>query len=457
VTKSETENPYASPASLPVAPDAAHEQVPLLRDTAFWGMTLTQFLGAFNDNVYKTTLMLLFVAVPVAASSSGGKAGTLDLQGEGTLLFGLPFILFSGLAGYLSDRFGKRRVIVLCKLAEVAIMLVGLGLFIAYGPGPIDMQFVLLFSVVLFAMGTHSAFFGPGKYGILPELFRERDLPTANGLILMTTFLAIILGVFVAGLLKEQFAGELWVVGIVCVVIALLGVASSLVVRNTPPVQHDLPFQADMLLVPSDMRVLLGQDRQLHLALWVSSVFWMVAALVPMAVTSLGKQQLMVGDWRTSLLLLMISIGIVIGSPLAGWLSQGRFHTGVLKIGAWGLTLSLVLLALPGGSEQQLLGYWGSLACLIALGVFTGMFAVPLQVFMQMRPPRELKGRMIATTNLLNFAGITLAGALYAVVGRVLTAAQLPPSAMFWVTALIFGLVAVLYHPRPSAHENSWE
>jgi MFS family permease len=450
-------NPYEPPLTSSadaVAPSGPTPQ--LLADRSFWGMTLTQFLGAFNDNVYKTTLMLLFVAVPVGGVDAAGNPITRDLQGEGTFLFALPFILFSGLAGYLSDRFSKRSVILLCKLAEVAIMLAGLGLFVMYGRGPMTLAMAGIFSTVLFLMGTHSAFFGPGKYGILPELFRERDLPPANGIILMTTFLAIIFGVGLAGKLKEWFEGQLWVIGLFCIVVAVCGVATALLVRSTPAVNSRLRFEWDMLLVPRDMRAVLAKDGDLHLAVWMYSVFWMAAAIVQSAVISLGKLQLDVGDSYTTLLVSMISIGIVIGSPLAGWLSRGRFHTGVLKAGVWGLTICLVLMALPGGQKRQLLGYTGSVVCLVALGIFTGLYAVPLQVLMQMKPPAELKGRMIATMNLLNFLGITLAGLIYAGVSRILDLWSLPPSVMFAVTAVMLGLVAIFYRPREVAlHQSS--
>src|SRR5205085_10134967 len=138
----------------------------------------------------------------------------------------------------------------------------------------------------------------------------------------------------------------------------------------------------------------------------------------------------------------------------AGWLSRGRFHSGLLKVGVWGLAICLLLMALPGGPKRQLLGYGGSLVCLIALGIFTGLYAVPLQVLMQMKPPAELKGRMIATMNLLNFLGITLAGLVYAGASRLLERLGLPPSTMFAVTALMLGAVAVFYRPRDVAlHE----
>src|SRR5438132_6243672 len=168
---------------------------PLFRDRSFWGMTATQFLGAFNDNLFKQLMLLL--AIPVGAAA----AQKADQQGLAMMVFSLPFVLFSGFAGYLSDRYSKRTVIVACKIAEIGIMLLGVVAFRAYGwTGYAGLLLVLWF------MGTHSAFFGPGKYGILPELFRERDLPRANGVILMTTFLAIIFGTASAGILGTLLA-----------------------------------------------------------------------------------------------------------------------------------------------------------------------------------------------------------------------------------------------------------
>src|SRR5687768_11130244 len=170
---------------------------PLFRDRSFWGMTATQLLGAFNDNLFKQLMLLL--AIPVGAAA----AQKADEQGLATMIFSLPFVLFSGFAGYLSDRHSKRNVIVACKLAEIGIMLLGMIGFLAYG-----MTGYSGLLVVLFLMGTHSAFFGPGKYGILPELFREHDLPKANGVILMTTFLAIIFGTASAGLMGGLLYNE---------------------------------------------------------------------------------------------------------------------------------------------------------------------------------------------------------------------------------------------------------
>lgn len=432
---------------VPVADAPVGRTPPLFHDRSFWGMTATQFLGAFNDNIYKQTLLLLFVAVPWGIDQTG-KLVTRDLQGFGSLIFALPFIFFSGIAGYLSDRYSKQRVILCCKLAEVAIMIVGLTLFLVYDRTGMSLRMAGLFTIVLFLMGSHSAFFGPGKYGILPELFADRDLPGANGIILMTTFLAIILGTSLSGSLMTVFPANLWIIGLTCIGVAACGVATSLLVRPTSAVRPGLPFRVGYLGVPREMRALLARDRPLNAALWVSSVFWMAAAMVLLAVNSLGKTQFHATALATSVLVGSVSVGIATGSAVAGIVSGGRFHARLLRIGAWGLFAFMTLIALPGPRHEHFLGYWGSLVCLVILGGFTGIFAVPLQVLMQLRPPRELKGQMIATMNLLNWTGIVLGGALYQAITLLLEAIRWPPATAFAVMAAMFGAVAVFYRPH---------
>lgn len=411
----------------------------LFHDRSFVGMTATQFLGAFNDNLFKQALLLLFVAVPVAD-------GTRDLQWVGTLVFSVPFILFSGYAGFLSDRSGKRTVIYLSKVAEIVIMAMGALLFAICAKQGVTPLLVALLSVVLFCMGSQSAFFGPGKYGILPELFRERDLPQANGMILMTTFLAIIFGSALAGLF---FPNLLWALGIFCILVAVAGTGTALLVRRVPPSAPGLKFETSTLWISRETRQMLRDDRPLLSALLASSVFWLGAAMVQMAVIALGKLQLGQNEFWTSVLTAAVSIGIAIGSVVAGAASKNRFNTRVLKTGVWGLVLFLLLLAPQGwDGRPHLLGYWGSLVALISLGIFTGMFAVPLQVFLQSRPPAGEKGRMIAAQNLCNWIGITMSAGLYWASDRILVSFAWPRSYTFALTALILLAVAVFYRPK---------
>jgi acyl-[acyl-carrier-protein]-phospholipid O-acyltransferase/long-chain-fatty-acid--[acyl-carrier-protein] ligase len=444
-------NPYEPAAILPAdtTPSTGidHSHLPTLnRDPAFWGLTVTQFLGAFNDNLFKQLMLLL--AIPVGAAAAKKD----DEQWYAMMAFSLPFILFSGFAGYLSDRYSKRTVIVISKVAEIVCMTLGMIGFLTYG---ITGYGGLL--TVLFLMGAQSAFFGPGKYGILPELFRGRDLPRANGIILMTTFLAIIFGTAAAGVLGVFFVDRdagaadptrMWLGSLACVAIAVLGTLTSLPIRRTPRAEPNLQFQPSSLWVPPETRQLLWQDRPLMLALVVSCMFWLISGVAMSAVNSLGKVQLAQNDLWTSILTAVIGLGIAAGAVLAGRMCHGRVDFRATKLGAWGILICLVLLSIYLPEGRHLLGYAGSLVVLAILGMSAGMFAIPLQVFLQARPPEKQKGRMIAVMNLVNFIAIFLAAPLYKLFDIIVTTAELPRSPIFAMTAVLILPVVFLYRPK---------
>ncbi len=426
-------------------------------------MTVTQFLGAFNDNLFKQLILLLAL-----------KVAERDLQWTAMFVFSAPFVLFSGYAGYRADRHSKQWVIVVSKAAEIVAMLLGVAAFLAFGmwgfPGLL---------VVLFLMGTQSAFFGPGKYGILPEMLRAGDLPRANGVISMTTFLAIIFGAVAGGFLLDMAVADgklitdtahrLWIGSFLCVGIAVVGTATSLLVRWVPAAVPQLKFTLSALTVPPETRSMLRHDRPLWGALAASSIFWLVAGVANQAVNSLGVNQLRLSNSMTSILLGCIAIGIAVGSVLAGRLSHGRVDFGVMRLGGWGLTASLVLLSLPGPTNGHLLGFPGSCAVLIALGICAGMYAIPLQVFMQSRPPEGQKGRMIGVMNQANFTGIMLSAFVYWAFDRIVANIRWPVtgdyqirSPIFAMTALVMFLAVAFYRPdkpailkRPSGKPSS--
>jgi acyl-[acyl-carrier-protein]-phospholipid O-acyltransferase/long-chain-fatty-acid--[acyl-carrier-protein] ligase len=435
--------------------DVSRESLPpLQRDTAFLGLLVTQFLGAFNDSVFKQLVLLLLVSIPVLDAGGQptfdtvGKPITRDLQPAALFFFALSFVMFSGYAGYLSDRFSKRTVIVLCKVAEIVIMALGIGAFLVYGRLGIGTTTIGVLVGVLFLMGAQSAFFGPGKYGILPELLRERDLPAANGLMIMTMFLAIIFGTALAGLLLEWFGDSLWKAGLVCVGIAVVGTLTSLPIRRLLAASPDARFKLEVIGVPREMRKLLTRDRQLLYALGVSTLFWLTAALVQPTVNALGgENQFNVGELRTSLLAAITAVGIAIGSVVAGFVSRGRANPIVLRVGAIGLVAFLLLMAVPGGNSGQFLGYGGSMAVLLVLGGFAGVFSVPLQVFLQSRPPKRDKGRTIATQNIFNWIGILASAGIYFAGDRLTRLIGWPPSSLFALAALCMLPVAILYRP----------
>jgi len=420
----------------------------LLSDRGFWGMAVTQFLGAFNDNLFKQLMLLLATPAIVAA---GAAQVEKDNQWKATVVFAGAFVLFSGVAGWLADRTSKRTLIILAKAAEIVVMLFGMvGFFYYEQIGFTGMLFVL------FLMGMQSAFFGPPKYGILPETVRYADLPRANGIFLMFTFVAIIFGVALAGVLKQVVGVEkIWMVSGICVVIAVAGTLSSLWVWRVPPAAPGTKLRGQDIFVPGEMIRLLRSNRQLLLALLVTSAFWMLGSIVQAGVNSLGLTQLGLGDAWTSFLAAMMAVGIPVGCVVGGYLSKNRINPRIVTIGAAGMFVCLVLLALPGGANNHLLGFAGSIPVLILLGFFTGMFVVPIQVSLQVLPPPEDKGRMIALMNQCNFLGIIAGGLIFGVAMGVLEANNWPRNRVFAITAAIMLPIAIFYRPEERELEDS--
>lgn len=436
----------------------------LLGDKSFWGMLVTQFLGAFNDNLYKQLMLLLAI--------SAGAGATSDLQGWATLVFSLPFVLFSGFAGYLSDRFSKTPIIVLSKVMEIPVMLLGLLAFCFYDlfgqPGT---------WVVLFLMGLQSTFFGPGKYGILPELFRSRDLPRANGLMLMTTFLAIIFGTVFAGSLKQTLIGNgndasgMWPALLVCVVIAVFGMLTALLVRRTPAAQPSIRLTADSWGISREMWHLLGRDRQLLWAIMASSVFWLISGMAVPTVNRVGLDMLKLDSEATSALTASIAFGILAGAMLASFLCRKGWGDRSVTWGLFGIFACLLALGIWRDSPHEpkieiaeessvaaefrereaenhpipAAGLLGCVTGLLALGVFAAVFAIPVQVYLQDRPPAELKGRMIATMNQANFVGILMSGPLYQLFEFLALSNGWPINSVFLMMGCLIFPVAVLY------------
>ena len=415
----------------------------LLADRSFWGLAITQFLGAFNDNLYKQLMLLMAV---------GGVGAMIkdDRQGWATFAFSLPFVLLSGLAGYLSDRNSKSRIIVICKVAEIAITLLAVLAFLMYGNlGDYGTWTVLIL------MGIHSTFFGPAKYGILPELFHHKHLPRANGLILMSTFLAIILGVVLAGAIKEAVVtldaqgqedySRLWIGSLACAVVAVVGTVTSLLVRYTLPVQPQAKFQFADSIVPASIVSLLSKDRPLLMALIVSSVFWLVGGLVMPVVNRMGKDQLRQADTKTSVLTAGLAIGIIIGAVTANVVLKRMAKDKQVMLGVLIMILSMCMVSLWRPNGDVFLGYNGTFLGLIVAGIGAAVFVIPIQVFLQERPPLELKGRLIGTMNFANFVGILLAGPIYQVLIQVAQGMNWPVSSVFAMMAAMLLPILLFY------------
>jgi acyl-[acyl-carrier-protein]-phospholipid O-acyltransferase/long-chain-fatty-acid--[acyl-carrier-protein] ligase len=412
---------------------------PLYQDKSFWGMATTQFLGAFNDNLFKQLILLLATPTAAEALQKLGK----DRQGEAQLIFASAFLIFSGVAGFVADRYSKRRVIITCKIAEIGIMFLGVLGFYFYGREGLSGLFV-----VLFLMGVHSAFFGPAKYGILPEMIRPSDLPRANGFFLMLTFLAIIFGTALAGILLAQSGGRIWIGSLVCMGIAVIGTLTALMVRRVPAAQPGLKHSFASWGIPKEIRQLLRADNELLGAIVVVSLFWLVGGVVLPNVNALGKTQLGLDDGRTSILSACMGVGIAVGCMLGGYLSRGRVNPRVVTAGATGAIIALTMMALPGNHNGHLLGFGGSIPVLILVGLFSGMFIVPVQVSLQSRPPRGEKGRMIATMNQFSWIGVILSAIIWEACVRVHDLTGWPLSTFFALTAALLLPVATFYRPK---------
>ncbi len=352
----------------------------------------TQFLGAFNDNAFKIIISL--VGIQLITDARQGAA-FVSLVGA---LFILPFIIFSPLAGYLADRYRKRNIIVVMKIAELAIM--GLGL-IALLSGNL-----ILLVVILFFMATQSAFFSPAKYGILPEILTEGQLSQGNGYLQMLTFTAIILGNAFGGKMKEIFSPDVWKILIILIILSVFGLIASLSIKKGDAARPNAVFQINAFKRNFHILKVIRKDKPLFLALCGIAYFWFLGAVFQMNILLYSKNILHITDSQTGMLLAIVSLGIGAGSLLAGRLSEGKIEFGLVPLGAIGLTVFCLMLGFQG------LSYLKVNVVLFLLGSSAGFYTVPLNAFFQKRSPESQRGEFIATANIIT-AFATLAGAIF--------------------------------------------
>ena len=358
----------------------------------FWSLFITQCQGAFSDNIFKFVVMFLVMG----EMTRDQKDELAPVIGA---VFALPFILFSMFGGMLADRYSKRTIAVSTKIAEVVIMSLGLI-------GLVTSQIWLLI-VVVFLMSTQSAFFGPSKYGLLPETLPESRLSWANGYMMLGVFVAIILGTVIAGQLSEHFRDSLWVPGVILVGLAGFGTFTSLGIAKVPAANPDRPLELNYL--PELWRRLkkIGQDRSLSLAIVGDAYFLFLGALVQLSILFYGKDVLQLSDSQVSYLMGALAIGIGFGSLLAGYLSEGKIEYGLVPLGALGMTVACFAMAAPGMDFARAFG------TLVLLGFSGGFFVVPLAAIIQKRPKKEDKGSVLAVDGIIAFVGVFAASLVY--------------------------------------------
>ena len=415
---------------------SAPNQFRLLGQRRFLPFFGAQALGAFNDNVYRNVLVILITFGGTISTSMKPEVLT-NLAGG---LFILPYLLFSGLAGQLSDRFDKSRVVQVVKATEILIMaLAGIGL--ASG------NLTILMSA-LFMLGMHSTFFAPAKYGLLPQILQPNELVGGNAMLEMGTFLAILLGTLAGGVLAAGH-GTGTIVGAL-VAIAAVGLVLSLIMPRAAPA--DPTLRIDWNLWRSSMGSIRAarESRAVFLSVLGNSWFWFYGALVLAQLPLFVKTVLGGSEQVVTVFLFVFSAGVGIGSLLCEKLSGGKVEIGLVPFGSIGLTVFALDLALgsPTSTAHETLtaraflgqaGSWRMLTDIGLIGVFGGIFIVPLYALIQQRSRPEVVSRVISATNILN-ALFMVAAALF---GAVALRSGLTIPQLFVAVAIMNGAVAI--------------
>lgn len=374
-------------------------QSSLLTQKRFLPYFITQFLGAFNDNIFKNVL-LLFVAFASVDTLPISSNLFINLAAG---LFILPFFLFSALAGVLADKYEKSWFIRKVKLLEVLIMSLGAIGFIYESYG------ILL--LLLFLMGTQSAFFGPVKYALLPQQLETKELVSGNALVETGTFLAILIGTLGAGIIASEESAKL--VAAICIVsFAVLGYVSSCFIPEAPSNAPDLKVKWQPIKLTKATLAIAKKDRPTFQALMSISWFWFLGATYLTQFPNFTKLHLNGTESSVAFLLALFSVGIAIGSLACDKLSNHRIEIGIVPMGSLGISIFGLLMAtsipesLPEfDSFQQFVTYselWPLFAYLLLLGISGGIFIVPLYSLMQLRAKPDERAQVIAGLNIYN-------------------------------------------------------
>ncbi|MFT6265706.1 MAG: 1-acyl-sn-glycerol-3-phosphate acyltransferase [Oleiphilaceae bacterium] len=416
-----------------------HSQLALMKSKRFLPFFCTQFFGAFNDNIFKNTLMLLIAFT--ATQSIGLDTNTvLNLA---ALLFILPFFLFSSIAGQLADKYEKSSIMRKVKFAEIIIMCLAAVCFIT--------ESYSLLLLLLFVMGMQSTFFGPVKYAILPQHLSDDELVGGNALVEMGTFIAILLGTIGAGLLMAGGNTQI-VTAIVVVITAIIGYTVSRSIPKAAPSDPEMKLDFNIFRTTVQVLKYAREDRSVYLSIMAISWFWFLGAAYLTQFPNFAKNVLQGDSTVVTLLLALFSIGIAMGSMLCERLSGHKVEIGIVPIGSLGLTIFGVDLysSVPIYDVVEPLSWLafinseGSVRVLIDLvgiGMFGGMFIVPLYAYIQKNAKPERIAQIIAANNIMN-ALFMVGSAIFGIVLLSVLTLSIPE---FFLVIAIMNLVIAAY------------
>ena len=346
----------------------------------FLALNVTQFLGAFNDNGFKISVTLFFMS----RLMKDGAADSFYVA-LATALFIIPFILFSTHCGYFADKYSKRTIIIAAKYIEIIVMFLGLAAFY--------LENVPFLFTCLFLMGAQSTVFGPAKYGILPESVPPQELSRANGLLELATFVSIILGTVFGSFIFTFFKSAPYMASVAFVAIAAAGIIASHFVARVPAVGVSRPFRFNFLAeVAGDFRRI-SNERSILLVIAAITYFWFVAAAVQNNILVYSKEMMKVDEASVGIMLAALSIGIGLGSGLAGKLSGEMIEFGLVPLGAIIMSAFLFVLQFSYASFSL------TCAALFMIGLAGGLFIVPLDSYVQQKAPGGETGRILGLVN----------------------------------------------------------
>lgn len=351
-------------------------------------LNIAQFLGAMNDNMFK--LILVFMVIDVQGKE---KAGVI-LSAVGAI-YVIPFLLFSSLAGSLADRFSKQKILLTMKTIEIVTMFLALFAF--------AQKSVWAGYTLLFLLSTHSAMFGPSKYGIISEIVPADRVSRANGFITGFTYLAMIFGTFFASFLTEITDRRFVLAAAFGLLMSLVGFFSIFGIKKTPPQDTKKQVSPFFLHEIFHTLTLCRQKKHLLVAIFGSAYFLFLGAFAQLNIIPYAIQALHLTDVSGGYLFLSTAFGIAIGSYFAGKASKKQIELGLSCLA--GVVISVLFLLLSIFSMSLVI----VISLLVLLGVFGGAFIIPFDSFTQLTSPQEKRGQVIAAANFLSFCGVLFA------------------------------------------------
>ena len=422
----------------------------LLSTRRFLPMFITQFFGALNDNVYKQALLLVITYGWINQQATDVST----LNNLAALLFILPYFIFSATAGQIADKFERSQLIRGIKVLEIVIMLIGSAGFLLGN--------LWLLLLALFMMGTHSTFFGPIKYAILPEILKPNELMSGNALFQSGTSIAILIGMILGGAVISVSQGNLIWISLTVVNIAVLGYLSSRFILKQQVSSPELKIDWNFFRTSFQTLKYAKSLPLIFMILLGNSWYWFYGATYLTQIPQLTQQNLHASENVVSLLLTFFSVGIGVGSLLCRRIGGSEVHIKMVPIGAIGLTLFAFYLALSLAYVPERTGammnvadmfnhgaiYYHVMLAVTLLGISGGFYIVPLYAMMQAYSPRSHRARVVAANNILN-AVFMVSSAIFSII--ILSVLKIDIKILFSITAVLSAgfTLWLLYRLKP--------